>query len=713
MTIVEEARAGGVSLDDIRTLFNPRSIALIGATDKSVWSQSIYRNLANGGFDGEVYLVNPRGIEVHGAPSYARIADLPQRPDLAFVMVSTSAVMQVMREVADAGVPAAVVLTSGFGEVGEEGAKLEAELVELAGSSGLTVLGPNGNGYVNLASKTIPYGLPINGRLRSGGIGVGLQSGALASAVIQMIQTRNAGLSLLVSLGNESMVSLTDIMRYLVADEATSVLALFIESIRKPAEFLEIAEQALAAGKPIVAVKVGRSEMGAKAAQAHTGSLVGDDAVIDAVFRQAGVIRVDSLEDLIVTADLLASTGPLPGPRVGFVTPSGGACELIADYSEEHGIQIPEFAPETIARLEEVLPAFASARNPIDVTGYILIDGELAIKALRAVDDDPNIDEIVYIAELPHVVTNEASDIERYSRQAEAIRNATKPVIVVSNTLVDITPEGAALAEASAFPTVVGGIRHGLSALGAAVAWSERYREVRAQRAVSAPAPDPVTVDARPGEVFSERRSAELLAEHGVPMVPHAVVGSAEEAATAADRFGYPVVVKLDADDVAHLSAIGGGGLGVADAEAARAAYRAVAAAGRAAEVASPTALVQPQRTGGIELIVGVVRDPQWGLVLAVGLGGLWVEIFQDSTLHLLPVTAEQVTQGLRSLRSSALLDGARGTQPADLDAVADAVVRIAGFAQRLGDRLESLEINPLLVRGSDVEALDALITWR
>ncbi|MCL2516690.1 MAG: acetate--CoA ligase family protein [Microbacteriaceae bacterium] len=713
MTVIDDVRADGVTLEQIQTLFNPRTIALIGATDKSVWSLSIYKNLLNSGYAGEVYLVNPKGIEVHGVQSYPSIAALPERVDLAFVMVGTGVVLQVMQDVADAGIPAAVVLTSGFGEVGAEGARLEAELVRIAQEGGVTILGPNGNGYVNLASNTIPYGLAISGTIRSGGIGVGLQSGALASAVIQLIQTRNAGLSLLCSMGNESMVSLTDVMRYLVADEATKVLALFIESIRKPEEFREIAQAALAAGKPIVALKVGRSVMGAKAAQAHTGSLVGDDAVMDAVFRQAGVIRVNSLEDLIVTADLLASTGPLPGPRVGFVTPSGGACELISDRSEDEGIEIPEFTPETIARLKEVLPDFAAARNPIDVTGYILIDGTLAIRALETVDDDPNIDEIVYIAELPHVVADHDVAVERFARQAEVMRNTKKPVIVISNTLVDITPAGREVAAAAHFPTVVGGMHHGIAALGAAIRWSEQYRAARAQSAAPAIELEPLEVESAPGEVFAERRASLLLAENGVPTVPHVLVTSADQAADAAEQLGCPVVIKLHADEIAHKSDIGGVKLNIASADAARTAFEQVVEAGRTAGVAEPAALVQPMRGAGVELIVGVVRDPQWGPVLAVGLGGIWVEVFKDSTLHMLPVTHEQVKEGLRSLRSAKLLEGARGTQAADLDAVADAVVAVSELAQRLGDRLESLEINPLLVRGSDVEALDALITWR
>jgi acyl-CoA synthetase (NDP forming) len=704
---------GGLSVDRVKQLFNPKSIALIGATDKSFWSLSIYKNLLEGGFDGTIYLINPRGIVVHGQQSYATLDDLPETPDLAFVMVSTAVVLEVMGKVADAGVPTAVVLTSGFGEVGEEGAKLEAELVQLAQDRGITVLGPNGNGFVNNAASITPYGLPITTQLRKGNIGIVLQSGALASAVIQLAQTRHAGVSLLVSMGNESMVSMTDVMRYLVEDEATKVIVLFIESIRHPEDFLEVARQALLAGKPVVALKVGRSEGGARVAKAHTGSLVGDDGVIEAVFRQNAVIRVDSLEDLMVTAQLLSHTEPFAGPRIGFVTPSGGACEVISDRAEDEGIEIPPFAEATEERLREVLPEFASVHNPIDVTGYILIDPDLAVKALHAVQDDPNIDEIVYVADLPHDEGDFETAVARATHQAEAIASVSKPVIVVSNTITDITPFGRRVAEASGFPGVVGGIHHGMTALGRAAQWSERYRAATAAGDDDVPVGEAIVVDAAPGDVFAEHRASALLAEHGIPVVPNVLVRSADEAVDVAERVGYPVVVKLSADEIEHKSDIGGVKLNLGDADAVRTAFEAVTQAGRGAGAADPAALVQPQRSGGIELIVGAVRDPRWGMVLAVGLGGVWVEVLKDTTLHLLPVTRDEIIAGLRSLRGAKLLDGARGTQAADLDAVTDAVLRVAQVVQRLGDDLESLEVNPLLVRGSDVEALDALITWR
>jgi acyl-CoA synthetase (NDP forming) len=700
----------------VRQLFNPRSVALIGATDKSRWSWSIFGNLKLHGFAGPVYLVNPRGVPVHGQESYASVADLPGPVDLAFVMVPTSAVLSVLAEVADAGIPSAVLLTSGFAEVGAAGAELERQVVDLARSRGLTILGPNGNGYINAAASITPYGLPIDKPLLSGPVGVVLQSGALASSVLTFAQSRNLGVSLLVSMGNESMVSMTDVMRYLIDDEATRVIALFIESVRRPDEFLALAREALAKGKPVVAIKVGRSQAGARVARAHTGSLVGDDAVVDAVFRQNGVIRVDSLEDLIITAGLLAETGPLPGNRFGFITASGGASEIIADRAEDEGIEIPEFAPDTVERLRRVVPEFAATQNPVDVTGYILINRDLMRNALAAVQDDPGLDALVLVSDLPRTAPPDpAPIIEMFRHSSEALRQSAKPLIVMGNTLTDITAFGRDVARQTGYPGVLGGIHHGLTALGRAVRWSALHRSA-AQEAPAGPQPTAVpelAVPDQPGASWSEHRAARFLAAHGIPVVPSALVTSPEQAADTAAAVGYPVVVKLAADGIEHKSDIGGVKIGLGSAAEVRDAYTDVVAAGRAAGADVQGALVQPQRAGGIELLVGVVTDPAWGQVLAVGLGGVWVEILADTALSVLPVDRTRVLQALRSLRGARLFDGPRGTAKADLDAVADAITAVADLAQRLGDRLEALEVNPLLVRGSQVEALDALITWR
>ncbi|MEV4322066.1 acetate--CoA ligase family protein [Microbispora rosea] len=698
-------------------LFNPRSIALVGATDKSGWSISTLTNLRTHGFRGPVHLVNPRGGVVHGEQAHRSLSDIPGQVDLAYVMVPTTAVLPVLREGAKLGIRHYVILTAGFGETGPEGAALEAEIVDFARESDLTVLGPNGNGFINAAADVTPYGLPIPSPLLRGSVGVVLQSGALASSVLGFAQARNVGVSLLTSMGNESLVTVTDVIDYLVDDPATKAIALFLESVRDPAAFSRAARRALLAGKPIVALKIGRSRLASRTAQAHTGALVGDDNVIDAAFRQLGVVRVRSLEDLIITAGLLAEVGPLPGARIGVVTPSGGASEIIADRAEDEGLELPAFAPETVARLREIVPAFGTVQNPLDVTGYVLIDRTLLGRALEAVTADPGVDAVMLLSDLPRVAPLDPAPVyATFSASARRMAEAPMPVVVVSNVLTDVTEFGRDVQRQAGFPYVAGGIEHGMHAIRAAVRWGRAYRAaveaadvaVPAEAAGSAPLVEPGT------GVWAEHRAAALLSSAGIPVVPGELVHDEESAVAAAVGFGYPVVLKAAAEGLGHKSDIGGVRLGLSGARDVERAYREVVAAAAAVPGAGRVgALVQPQRGGGVELLVGVVRDPAWGLTLAVGLGGIWVEALRDTALRVLPVDAAEVRRALGELRGAALLRGARGTEPADLDAVAAVVARVAAFAGSLGDDLESLEINPLLVRGSHVEALDALITWR
>ncbi|POX36895.1 carboxylate--amine ligase [Streptomyces sp. Ru73] len=696
----------------LRGLFAPESIALVGATDKSGWSLSTYQNLLTQGFTGPVHLVSPRSPEVHGQKAYKSLTDIGEPVDLAFVMVPTPAVLDVLREGARLGIRNYVVLTAGFGETGPEGRRREEELHAFVREQGLNVLGPNGNGYVNAAVGITPYGLAITQPPPAGPVSVVLQSGALASAVLNFLHARNVGLSLLTSMGNEMSLSVTDVIDYLVDDPATEVIALFLETVRRPDEFARAARRAAGAGKPIVALKIGASRLASRTAQAHTGALVGDDRVVDAAFRQLGVIRVHSLEELVLTAGLLARTGPLPGGRIGVVTPSGGACEIIADRAEQEGLEIPPFAPGTTARLEEAVPEFATVQNPLDVTGYVLVDRTLLPRALDTVAADPGIDAVLALVDLPRVPPADPEAARAYfGAFAEAIRKTDKPVVVSGNVLTDVTETGRRLQAETGFPHVTGGIDHTMKALGAAVRWSRSLPDVLRARP-PAPAPTHITTG-QPGEVWTEHRAAQLLADHGIPVVPATLTTDEDEAVAAAERAGYPVVLKAAAEGLQHKSDIGGVRLHLDGPDAVRSAFRDIRdALRRHGYGTDPAVLVQPQRTGGTELLVGIVRDPTWGLTLAVGLGGVWVEVLADSALRLLPVTPADVRSALGELRGARLLDGARGTRPADIDAVAEAVVRIGELARSLGPRLESLEVNPLLVDGSRVEALDALVTW-
>ncbi|HEY2520169.1 MAG TPA: acetate--CoA ligase family protein, partial [Streptosporangiaceae bacterium] len=427
---------------------------------------------------------------------------------------------------------------------------------------------------------------------------------------------------------------------------------------------------------------------------------------------------------LIITAGVLAEltqsglaggAGPLAGNRVGVVTPSGGASEIIADRAEDEGLALPAFTPATTAALKEMLPAFADVANPLDVTGYVVVDRTLLGRALEIVVTDPGLDVVLLLAD---VLRDEPADpaLPRmlYEANARRIAASPRPVVVVSNALTDITPVGRRLLAGSGYPYVAGGIEHGMTAIGAAVRWSRaraRTQTTDLPLDIEGHLPESPVIPESGGPgvqdgVWAEDRAAAFLAGCGVPVVPARAAAGEEAAAAAARELGYPVVVK--AAGLAHKSDTGGVRVNLGDEAAVRDAYRAVRAVAEGGPV-----LVQPFRAGGIELITGIVRDPAWGLMLAVGLGGIWVEVLADAALRPLPVSAAEVEEALDGLRGSAVLRGARGAPPADLPAVAGVIARIAAVAAALGDRLESLEVNPLLVRGDQVEALDALITWR
>jgi acyl-CoA synthetase (NDP forming) len=697
----------------MRALFTPKSIALVGASDKSGWSRSIFGNLKDHRFPGEVYLVNPRADEVHGVRAFPSLADIGAPVDVVYVMVPTNAVLQVIKDGAALGIRSFVVLTAGFGETGPQGTRLEAEIRAFAQKHSLAILGPNTTGYVNGTAQITPYANPVPVPLVGGPVGLVLQSGALAMGLLSFAQDHNIGISLMAAMGNEAVVTVTDVMDHLVDDPDTKVIALFLETVRDPERFAAAARRAAQAGKPVVALKVGSSKLASDTALAHTGALVGDDAVADAAFRKLGVLRVSSIEDLLSTAALMAAVGPIRGPRLAVVTPSGGASEIIADRAEKEGLELVEFAPATIARLETIVPEYVTVQNPLDVSGFVAVDPTLLGRALETASKDSNFDAALTLVQMPKDA-GQTMYVNLVEALADSLRQSTAqlPTVVTSTVIGDLTPFGRQLVDKGGFAYITG-VDHVMTALGNAVRWSQAISAGAGQPDTPAHTVDaPVVTGQRTG-IWTEYQASRLLADNGIPVVPAQLAATENDAVAAADQFGYPVVLKAVADDLGHKSDFGGVQLGLANADDVRRAHRQINEALLERQHTGLSTLVQPQRGSGVELIVGMIRDPAWGLILAVGLGGVWVEVLSDSALLLPPVREADVRHALGRLRGADLLTGARGTQPADLDKLAEIVTRIADLAQRLGPQLESLEINPLLVNGSQIEALDALITWR
>ena len=711
-----------VTPERLRDFFAPRSLAIVGASDTSGWAQFILASSAVTGFEGPLIPVHPRHETVFGRPAVRSLRDLTEPVDLAFVMVPTHAVPDVIDDAAAAGVRHAVVLASGYREAGPEGCARQDALVKQAAGYGMLLLGPNCLGFLNTHASAGPFALSVPLPLRPGPVGIALQSGALASAMLAFARSRAIGVSTVVTMGNESMISTADVLGYLADDEQTRVMCLFVEEISEPDRFAHAARQAAKAGKPVVVLKTGSSPAGQVAALAHTGSVAGDDAVVDAVFRQLGVIRVTSIEELLSTAGLLGYDRWPRGRRMGVLTASGGACGLIADQASEQDIKIPPFAARTVAAIEPHLPAFADAHNPLDVTGYVLANPR--VTALTAIDHaldaavtDPGLDFVLFCGvTAPEVrpaderVTRLAS--ERVRWLAERIASSPIPVIPMGTTCIDVSGYARDLLVEHGVH-LLGGVDLGMRALGHALRWLENR-----------PAADPPAATNRPGarppaainhataiNPWSEAAARNLLASCAVPLVPGELVTSAEAAARAARRLGSPVALKVCSAQITHKSDIGGVALGMHGDAQVRDAYRRVLAAGQTVPGAVVDGvLVTPMRSGGVELLVGVTVDRAFGPVLAVGLGGVWVELLADTSLRVLPVTTDDVKHMLGELRGSPLLRGARGTRPADLDVLAQVVKNVGDAALSLDGSLRALEINPLWVNGEQVEALDVLV---
>jgi acetate---CoA ligase (ADP-forming) len=718
-----------VTPERLQEFFAPRSLAVVGASDTSGWARFILASATAVGFSGPLIPVHPRHQTVFGRPAVRRLRDLTEPVDLAFVMVPADAVPEVIDDAAAAGVRNAVVLASGYRELGAAGCARQDRLVERAAEHGILLLGPNCLGFLNTHAPAGPFALTVPGPLRPGPVGIALQSGALASAVLAFARSRAIGVSTLVTMGNEAMISTADVLGYLADDEQTRVICLFLEEISEPDRFAHAATRAADAGKPIVVLKTGSSPAGEVAALAHTGSIVGDDAVVDAALRQLGAIRVTSLEELLATAGLLAYDRWPRGRRMGVLTASGGACGLIADQAARQDIQIPPFAARTVAAIKPHLPAFAAASNPLDVTGYVLANPRLT--ALTAIDyaldaalADPGLDFVLFCGvTIPDVRPPDEGAArlaaERVRWLGERIASAPIPVIPMGTTCIDVSGYARDLMTRHGVH-LLGGIDLGMQALGHALRWLENRPASRpparrrpegntASNTASNTARN--TATRRASGPWSEAAIRELLAACAVPLVPAELVTTAGAATRAARRLGSPVALKVCSAQIIHKSDIGGVALGVHGDARVRDAYRRVLAAGQAVPGAVVDGvLVTPMRAGGVELLVGVTVDRTFGPVLTVGLGGLWVELLADTSLRVLPVTTDEVKGMLAGLRGSPLLRGARGTRPADLDALAQVVKNVSDAALSLDGSLSALEINPLWVNGDQIEALDVLL---
>jgi acyl-CoA synthetase (NDP forming) len=709
---------------DLGPLLSPRAIAVIGASpDTGIIRGRVLHTLIARGYPGAIYPVTRSHGEVHGLKAYASVEDVPGPVDLAIVVIPADAVADALEACGRRGVKAAAIISSGFAEErGEAGAARQARLRDVIARHGLAVSGPNSEGVANLTMPMVGTFTPVLEHLEGpllpevgGGraISVISQSGGIAFAYYNRGRPRQLRFTHLVSTGNEVGLEALDYVDWMIDEGRSDIFLLYVETLRTPAKLARVAEKAAAAGKPLVVAKVGRSEAGRRAALSHTASLAGADQAYDAMFRRHGVIRADDIDEMLDVAAAFALCPPMRGRRVAVLSASGGGAVWMADLLSAHGLAVPPLDEPTQREIDTLIPAYGSSTNPVDVTAQAIRQVGYG-RIIEILQRSPVVDAVVVVGSLAFEGAIQR-DIEALARVASA---ATKPILFCAYTLA--SPRATALLVGAGLPafTHMPGCARALRALADHAAFQER----RASRGAPAAAAGTARADARArlgaaGAVLPEDDAKATLTAYGIPRPPEGLARDEEEAVAVARRIGFPVALKVQSPHIAHKTEAGALALALDSEGAVREAWRGVMERARRAVPGADIrgALVQRMASRGVEMIVGVTRDDDFGPMLMVGLGGIHAEVLRDVAVLPLDVDAADARAALAGLRGAALLRGVRGEPPADVDALVDVLVRLARFASDHADTIAEIDLNPVIVHaaGAGVSVVDALIVKR
>lgn len=710
----------------MRALLHPRRIAIYGASTKPGFANNIQAGLKRSGYAGEVLPINPRYDAILGLPAYPALDATPDGADLAVIVLPNHLVMPALEDCARNGVGAVNIITSGYGErPGDtEGSARQRALIDFVARTGIRLVGPNCLGNISVPAKMLATSGPYP-PLRPGPISLALQSGLLAYSIVLPLHDRGVGFTYVVTCGNEADLGVADFIRYYAADGHTRVIGCFVEQFRQPEKFLAAVDFAAERDIPVMVLKIGRSEGGRRAALAHTGSLVGADDIAAAVLRRHGVTRVTSLDDLN-EALCLFHTGKRPrGSGVASAFVSGGAAGLVADLGADAGLSFPHLAPETQERLTRVIPPYGTVGNPLDYTGQAAQQPEILAGSLAALAEDPAIDTIVYGRAYPAKL-DLATPIGEILERAVAAYPDTLFVVMslVTGELKhaaspDVVPQRP-VTTLDGIPFLQG-TEASLKAIAALMRYAEfqrgRLATTRPSRAPSAAAARArALIAAANGAPMVEREAKRLLSLYDIAVPDERLATDADAAARAARELGYPVVLKIESPDLPHKSEAGGVLLGLTDEAAVRAGFQRVLASARAYKPDATVhgVLVQRQVSGGREVMLGMVRDPSFGPAIAVGLGGIFTETLGDTVLGIPPLSRQDARDMLAALRGAPILEGraARGGSPSDLTAVAAVIERFSRLCVDVGDIVQAIDVNPVLVGapGEGARAVDCLV---
>lgn len=697
---------------NLNKLLKPTSVAVIGASEKEGFGGDVCRNILSYVEDrSHVYFIHPKRDSVFGVPCYKSISDVPENVDLMVICTSQKTVIPLLQEGAKKGVGGAVVFASGYGEVGTaEGKQNEAELIAAAKELDIAVMGPNCAGFVNYIDNVQAFAFISAKRDRKGSVGVVSQSGQLC---LSMMDDPGMRFSYNISAGNGKIVQMEDYMNFLVDDEDTKVVSIYIEGVKNADKFAAVLKKAAEKRKPVVILKAGRSAKGGAIAASHTGSLSGSDASFDAVLKKFGAIRVDDLEELIAMSLMLSTMKRMPEKATfASMNLSGGETGICADVGSLNGIEYPDFTEETLKKLKEQLPSYASPNNPLDMTASLSYDADLYAGALRTVMDDPNIGMVL----IGYTLLLEIADpcihymYKGIEKVVQEKGGNCKPIAMIpfaENTRNPEYQEKLFQIGVPVLPPPVYAFKL-LRHLADFIAYEPETKTL--ELAVGHPKSEET-------QALSEHESKQELKVYGVPVPDEVIVTSKEEAAQFAKNHPDPLVMKVESADILHKSDVGGVKLNVCGPEAAEKAYEEImeSVTAKRPDAHINGILTVPMLDAGVEIIIGVNNDPQFGPMIMVGMGGVFVEVFKDVALYPAPLKEEEALEMLKSLKSFKLLNGYRGTEKCDIKALCQTIVAISNYAQANKDVLKELDINPLFVypEGKGVGVADALIVKR
>jgi acetyltransferase len=691
-------------IESLRALLCPESLVIVGASaDPNKVNGRPIRNLLRDGYAGRVYLVNPKYSDIMGFPCFPDVASLPEVPELGVVGVAAEGASEVVAALGRKGVKTAIVWSAGFAEMGAAGRDLEDKLTATARAHGMRLCGPNTLGLTNaFARMPLTFSQYADTPLQPGPVAFVSQSGAFGTAVATAARSRGIGLGYFVSTGNQADISVATVIDAVLDDSRIAVVVAYLEGLRDGHEFVLAARKAMALGKPLVVVKVGRHAAGSRAANSHTGSLAGDDAVFDSVMRQHGVLRADNEAHALDLTAALINCSVAEADGVGLITVSGGAGAMMADMAEELGLSVPVLGSDTQSRLAGLLRGFASTGNPVDVTGQSIEDVTILSRSLDLLMEDPTVAICVMWVQLLHGKAEQLANL-----LIDCKRKTTKPFVLCwlnspAATVRRLREAGICVADST-----LGGIQ----AAAGLIEYGRARKRLASRETVSAAAPRAPRRSITATENVASMVAARLLADGGLTVAAARLATSAEAAADAALGLGFPVAVKIESADLPHKTEAGGVCLNLADAGAVKQAYSRVLAAAKAYKPSARIdgVLVQAMEPAATELVLGLHRDPAFGPVLMVGLGGIFIEALKDVVFAVPPVSLADAHAMIGRLRCQTVLDGIRGQRPVDRESLARALCALSDLALRHPEIVE-LDLNPVFGSSGRTVAVDWLM---